>query len=163
MRELLCGSHRFSELRKGVPTMSPSLLSQRLKQLEYAGIVERRVAPNGKDSEYHLSEIGEALRPIIIQFGEWGETWLEREIENVDLDPALLMWDVRRRVDGGETPGDGRTVARFRIGGVPAQWRQWWLVFDAGEVDLDADRNILMNSGSSISVVTSRNMTPSIG
>jgi DNA-binding HxlR family transcriptional regulator len=69
VRELLQGSHRFNDLRRGVPLMSASLLSQRLKELEWAGVVERRAEPDGRGYTYHLTEAGKALQPIIEALG----------------------------------------------------------------------------------------------
>ena len=59
LRELLCGSRRFNDLRKGVPRMSPALLSQRLKDLETAGVLRRDPAPGDPGVlEYRLTEAG---------------------------------------------------------------------------------------------------------
>jgi DNA-binding HxlR family transcriptional regulator len=98
MRELLCGSYRFNDLRRGVPLMSPSLLSQRLKTLERAGIVERRPDPENKSYEYHLTQAGQELRPVIELLGVWGQRWARKRVEPGDLDPSLLMWDIHRRL-----------------------------------------------------------------
>lgn len=147
LRELLCGSRRFSDLRRGVPLMSPALLSQRLKELEYAGVVvrrpaaARRTASGGRERartgwEYELTLPGQELRPVIEMLGLWGQRWLRRELRKDELDPALLMWDVRRNVEPAAFPADRRTVVEFEIAGVPAAKRMWWLVFDDGEVDL---------------------------
>src|SRR5512143_2068156 len=66
LREMLGGSTRFNELRRGVTRMSPALLSQRLKDLEEAGIVSR-VRANGDPNlfEYHLTRAGRDLQPLI--------------------------------------------------------------------------------------------------
>ena len=136
LRELMLGSHRFGELRSGVPLMSPSLLSQRLKELEAAGVVERHPASRGGGFEYHLTAAGRQLRPIIELLGVWGHRHVQHEIRKDDLDPKLLMWDLRRGVDPSVLPGDRRTVVRFDLGGVPSKTSRWWLVFDRGEVDL---------------------------
>ena len=69
LRELLCGSHRFSELQKGLPLISPSLLSTRLRELEFAGAIERKPTPTGKGHEYYLTPAGEELRPIVELYG----------------------------------------------------------------------------------------------
>ena len=64
LRELLAGSTRFNDLRRGVPKMSPTLLSQRLKELESAGIVERRELKSEKGVfEYCLTEAGKNCAP----------------------------------------------------------------------------------------------------
>ena len=67
LRELISGSHRFSDLRRGVPLMSPSLLSQRLKELADAGVVEKVEVKGG--AEYHLTEVGRQLEPVVIALG----------------------------------------------------------------------------------------------
>src|ERR671927_972546 len=79
IRELaLTGSHRFNDIQRGVPLMSSSLLSKRLRQLERAGIVERRARLDGKGTEYHLTAAGEQLAPVMAQIGIWSERWLRR-------------------------------------------------------------------------------------
>ena len=70
VRELLCGSHRFNDIHRGVPRMSATLLTQRLRKLEEIGVVERRRVD--KVWEYHLTVAGEELRPIVVGIGEWG-------------------------------------------------------------------------------------------
>src|SRR5689334_25241844 len=71
VRELLLGSTRFNELRRGVPKMSPALLSKRLRALERAGVVERT---EGKG--YALTASGQELRPIVDALGAWGVRWI---------------------------------------------------------------------------------------
>jgi DNA-binding HxlR family transcriptional regulator len=78
LRELVVGSTRFNELRRGVPRMSPALLSKRLKDLEAAGIVTRTAMPDEPDVfEYRLTEAGKDLRPIVEAVGVWGQRWLQ--------------------------------------------------------------------------------------
>mgnify|MGYP006185201835 CR=1 FL=1 len=136
LRELICGSRRFNDLRRGVPLMSPSLLSKRLRDLEDAGVLERNPAQEGEGSEYQLTPAGRELRPVIEALGLWGHRWVQRKIRRDELDPALLMWDVRRCVNPSALPADRRTVVQFELGGVPRKKALWWLVFDRGEVDL---------------------------
>jgi DNA-binding HxlR family transcriptional regulator len=136
VRELLAGSNRFNDLRRGVPLMSPSLLSSRLKSLERAGVVERHPVDGGRGWEYHLTAAGRELEPIIELLGAWGHRWVTHDLAKEDLDPALLMWDIRRTVKPEELPARDRVVVLFEYWGVPAKRRRWWLVFDRGEVDL---------------------------
>lgn len=136
IRELLCGSRHFNDLRRGVPLMSPSLLSQRLKYLEDQGLVERRGDLKGGGSEYRLTRAGRELQPVVEELGTWGKRWVRRETtETDDLDPGLLMWDIHRRLYVDRFP-ERRTVLRFELTDVPAKRRFYWLVIDRGKVDI---------------------------
>ncbi|HTV37478.1 MAG TPA: helix-turn-helix domain-containing protein [Xanthobacteraceae bacterium] len=136
VRELLCGSVRFNELQRGVPRMSSALLAQRLKQLHFAGIVERQRGQAG-GFEYHLTRAGRELFPVVESMGLWAQRWLRHDlVDTANLDPDLLMWDIRRNVVGQASPREGRYVAQFRLSGVPISRRRYWLVFERGVVDL---------------------------
>lgn len=133
LRELFCGSRHFNDLRRGVPLMSPSLLSQRLKSLERAGIVERHGA--GTRTSYTLTPAGEELRPLVEFLGSWGQRWARSQLREGDLDAGLLMWDVRRHVDAAHFPPH-RTVVRFGFADLPPAADSYWLVGSRGEVEL---------------------------
>jgi hypothetical protein len=118
--------------------MSPTLLAERLDQLEDAGIVRSVARPRGRGREYHLTAAGEELRPLIESFGEWGQRWARAQISRGDLDAGLLMWDIHRRVNLEALPPQ-RVVVRFDFYGVPSTMRgprTWWLVLDRQAVDL---------------------------
>jgi DNA-binding HxlR family transcriptional regulator len=132
VRELLCGSRHFNALRRGVPRMSPTLLSARLKTLVRAGIVERY--DEGRQVTYVLTPAGEELRPIVEALGQWGLRWVP-ELGDEDYDPHLLMWDLHRTVDLDAVP-PGRTVLRFTFSDVAPEQRTWWIVIDSEGVDL---------------------------
>ncbi|MDH3737762.1 MAG: helix-turn-helix transcriptional regulator, partial [Alphaproteobacteria bacterium] len=94
VRELCCGSTRFGQLQSGLPRMSSALLSTRLKELEYSGIVVRRPLEKGRGSEYHLTEAGKALFPVLESMGIWAQQWVRDDlVAPENLDPDLLMWD----------------------------------------------------------------------
>jgi DNA-binding HxlR family transcriptional regulator len=134
IRELaLTGSRRFNDIQRGVPLMSSSLLSKRLRQLERAGIVERRHRLDGKGSEYHLTPAGEELGPVIAQIGIWSERWLRRPIIEETPDTGLLMWWVRNTVNTEALPV-GRTVVHFHFTRAPQKLRNFWL--ELPEADL---------------------------
>jgi len=137
LRELVVGSTRFNDLRRGVPKMSPSLLSQRLRELESAGIVERKPVRSEKGVfEYQLTEAGVELRPLIEAMGVWGQRWVESQLSLRNLDPSLLMWDMRRNLNPAPLP-ERRVVIQFLYTDLPASTRDWWLVVEpSGEVDL---------------------------
>src|SRR6188768_2496117 len=86
VRELLCGSTRFNDIRRGVPRMSPALLSKRLKQLERAGVISVTRDKSG-GTQYTLTEAGEDMRPIILGMGAWGQRWVESQLTLKNLDP----------------------------------------------------------------------------
>ncbi|KJS11708.1 MAG: HxlR family transcriptional regulator [Hoeflea sp. BRH_c9] len=137
MRELVAGTTRFNDLRRGVPKMSPALLSTRLKELEMAGVVERIPLKSEKDVfEYHLTDAGKDLRPVVEAIGLWGQKWVESSLSLKNLDPSLLMWDMRRNLDPSPLPSI-RTVVQFLYSDLPATKSHWWLVIEpGGEVDL---------------------------
>jgi DNA-binding HxlR family transcriptional regulator len=134
IRELLSGSHRFNDIQRGVPLMSPALLTKRLKTLELCGIIERRSLAGGTH-EYHLTQAGEELRPWVELMGVWGQRWVRRPLTPEEADPALLMWDMRRSINVERLP-DKRVVVRFDFRGAPKGKRSWWLVLDRPEPDL---------------------------
>jgi DNA-binding HxlR family transcriptional regulator len=132
IRELLCGSRHFNALRRGVPRMSPTLLSARLRTLVRAGVVERY--DEGRQVTYTLTPAGEELRPIVEALGRWGLRWVP-ELGDEDLDPHLLMWDLHRNVDVTAVPA-GRTVLHFSFSDVAREERNWWVVITPEDVDL---------------------------
>ena len=101
IRELLLGSRRFNDIRRGVPKMSPSLLSKRLQDLTRAGIVARR--DDGHEVAYTLTAAGEELSPVVERLGAWGMRWIG-QIGEHDLDLKLLLWDLHRHVDPALVP-----------------------------------------------------------
>ncbi|WP_270938512.1 winged helix-turn-helix transcriptional regulator [Falsiroseomonas oryzae] len=134
LREMLAGSTRFNELRRGVPRMSPALLSKRLKELEKAGIVT--AAPNAKGiTEYRLTPAGEELRSVVFGMGFWGQRWIESQVSLRNLDPTLLMWDMRRNLDPTPLP-PRRCTIQFQFPDVAESRRNHWLVVEGRAVDL---------------------------
>lgn len=137
LREMVAGTTRFNELRRGVPRMSPALLSTRLKELEEAGVLERKPLHSEKGVfEYHLTEAGKDLYPVIEAVGMWGQKWIESSLSLKNLDPSLLMWDMRRNLNPTPLPRI-RTVIQFLYSDLPVSKSHWWLVIEPdGEVDL---------------------------
>lgn len=132
VRELLLGSRHFNELRRGVPKMSPALLSKRLKQLIRAGVVERSEI-DGRTT-YSLTQCGRELEPVVDALGIWGVRWIG-ELGDDDLDPHLLMWDIRRNIPVEAWPRT-RTALAFHLNGVPPKAARWWLVVAEGRADV---------------------------
>jgi DNA-binding HxlR family transcriptional regulator len=137
LRELVTGSTRFNDLRRGVPRMSPALLSKRLKDLEIAGIVTRSpVAGESDVFEYRLTEAGRGLEPIVEAVGVWGQRWIETKASLANLDVNLLMWDMRRNIDPSPMPRRRSTI-QVIFNDLREAGRNWWLVVGPDkEVDL---------------------------
>src|SRR5438270_12056721 len=132
LRELLNGSHRFSEIQLGLPRISRNLLTQRLVSLAGAGIIERRPAVQGRGFAYYLTPAGEELRPVVETLGAWGYRWGGTDLPSKELNPVLLMWFIRRRVQVTALRR-GRTVIRFDF---RRPRRSFWLRIEPPVVDL---------------------------
>lgn len=130
LREIMVGYHRFNEIRHALPLISPSVLAQRLKALEDDGVILRRQDADGVS--YHLTAAGEELRPVVDALGQWARKWVSRDYRAYELDPAVLMWSLRRHVVTASFP-HGRTVIHFRLDGAPPKRRYWWMVVQRGE------------------------------
>lgn len=124
VRELLCGSSRFNDIRRGMPNITASVLSRRLDELVMAGIIDRRQDEDGM--QYVLTPAGEELRPVVEQLGLWGRRWLPTEYREADLDPRLLVWDIHRNLKLDEVPP--RTVIEMHFRDAPIDYRGYWLV-----------------------------------
>ncbi|HMM87627.1 winged helix-turn-helix transcriptional regulator [Bradyrhizobium sp.] len=137
LRELVLGSTRFNELRRGLPSMSPALLSKRLKELEADGIVMHIAAEREPGAlEYRLTEAGNELRPIIEGIGTWGHRWVTTKATLENLDANLLMWDIRRNINTDPMPHRRNTIQFIFNDRSPSE-RNYWLVVEPGnEVDL---------------------------
>ena len=112
VRELLCGSRRFNDIRRGIPRISRTMLSERLQALAAAGAVTRSDGAQGP--EYGLTPAGRELANLIGALGTWGQRWLPRNAAEEDLDLEPLLVDMQRRVHGGALPRDP-LVVRFEI------------------------------------------------
>lgn len=133
VRELLAGSTRFNALQKGVPLMSPTLLSERLKRLATAGVIN--LSGSKGNYTYNLTSAGLELRPVVELLGAWGHRWSRSNLSKRDLDAGLLMWDMRRSVNPAIFPKH-RIVVQFEYPDAQKGGRVWWLVSENGEIDL---------------------------
>jgi len=136
VRELLAGSCHFGDLRRGIPLISPATLSQRLHELIDAGVVERISVEDASGRvEYHLTEAGKELRPIIRALGVWGQRWAQHDFRPEEIDPEALTWAMHRRLDLTQLPVN-RAVLLFEFPDVEIRLRRFWFVIDHGEVDV---------------------------
>jgi DNA-binding HxlR family transcriptional regulator len=127
VRELLADVNHFNELERGLPHMSRTLLAERLRRLERAGVLERRGASRGKPTEYRLTAAGRELQPVIDLFGEWGARWAFGSPRPSELDPVILLWWMRRRVTLNHF-SNRRVVIQFDFRGTPQQ--SYWLLIN---------------------------------
>ena len=133
VRELILGSHRFNDIERGLPGISRSLLASRLRHLEDAGVVERLPRPQSAVTEYHLTEAGRELRPVVEALGAWGLHWAFGDPRPDELDAGLLVWKIHQRIDRELLP-ERRVVVEFDFQG--PNGRRVWLLLDRRDVSV---------------------------
>lgn len=144
--EMLSGSTRFNEIRRGVPRMSTALLSQRLRELERARVVVRQ---NG---EYRLTPSGRDLAPIVFGLGRWALKWVDSDCSLTNLDVRLLMWNMRRNLQPDPLPAR-RVVVEFQYPELPSGDARYWLIIapdqpvDLCSVDPGHEVDLLVMAG----------------
>ncbi|MCZ2109456.1 MAG: helix-turn-helix transcriptional regulator [Dehalococcoidia bacterium] len=127
LRELIVGAHTFGEIHSGIPHISRTLLSERLKQLAGNGLLQRREDQPGRP-KYWLTPAGEDLQDIIFGLGEWAIRWAYfTDPEDSQLDNTHLMWRFRRGVIPDRVPGQ-RVVVEFVLTGPGGAIDHVWLV-----------------------------------
>lgn len=149
IREIAAGSHAFNDLRKGLPLMSPSLLSSRLKSLERGGLIVRS-SSQSTGVNYHLTEAGKELTPILWELGSWGHKWVRSDLSDDDLDPSMLIWDIHRTMNVEFFDPSMRYVIQFEFIDIYTRQRFWWLVIKDADVDV-----CIKDPGHSIDLIVS--------
>jgi DNA-binding HxlR family transcriptional regulator len=134
LRELVLGTHKFSDFQRALSKISPSLLSKRLTDLEEAGILVKKAQQGRRGFEYFLTPAGRQLSPIIENLATWGMRWARGQLTDRELDVEFLMWEVQRRMNTAALP-DGETVLCFIFEELE-QFKSWWVVIQDAEVDL---------------------------
>lgn len=134
IRELLMGSRRFSDLQRGLGTISPTLLSRRLVHLEERGMLFKRRIKGQKGYEYLPSESCRLLLPILLSLGEWGMQWAQSNLTSKDYDVGLLITNLQRSIQPDKLPA-GDIIFHFKFTDVQDK-SAWWLVVQNGEIDI---------------------------
>src|SRR5262249_24040786 len=134
VRDLASGERRFSDLQRGVPLASPTMLSQRLKQLEAEGVVLRRRS-GGRGSTYRLSKAGEEFVPIVMALGTWGQRWTRRALAQHEMDLGLLLWALEQGAHP-ECFGSEPTIIEIELTDQPEARRRWWFLNENGHCEL---------------------------
>ncbi len=137
IRDLSLGPLRFSELQRGVPTMSPTLLSRRLKELEAEGVVER-VAGQAKTKAYRLTTAGLELLPVVELLGIWGQRWTRRTLEREEQNLTLFLWAFERSINPSAFRRQ-RTLVEMLFRDQPAAKKRWWFLNEGGTAHLCID------------------------
>src|SRR5215831_12106342 len=139
IRDLLYGTRHFNELERGLPGISRALLASRLQQLQRAGLVDKQITNTGRSTTaYQLTQAGQDLFAVINSLRMWGETWAFGDPTLDELDPVLLMWWMRNRVEVDRLPSR-RVAAQFDFHGFDfhgATTVSFWLIFTRDDVTL---------------------------
>ena len=133
VRELLSGSSRFNDIRRGIPRISRTMLSARLRELTDSGVITRSTGPSGPT--YALTEEGRELGATVRELGTWGQRWLPRTLPREQLDAEALLWDMRRRVCTEELPATP-VVARIELSDARGRARVRFLLLRRSEVSV---------------------------
>lgn len=130
--EMWSGSTRFNEIQRGVPGMSPGLLSKRLKEMEGNGLVARHAAGAGAHTEYLTTPLADELKSLIYALGEWAHRNIDCEVSLKELDARLLMWKIRGKIDQLQLP-KRRSVIQFILDEPSEETVNYWIVAKPGE------------------------------
>ncbi|MFI6169228.1 winged helix-turn-helix transcriptional regulator [Nocardia sp. NPDC051052] len=128
VRELLLGAASFGDLCRGLPRIPRATLSARLRTLRAAGIVD----------DYHLTEAGAALAPVVRELARWAIATDSAALREDHLDTAALTWDMRRRIEADALP-DRKVVLAIEFTDRPAPDSRFWLHLSRTGIDLCRD------------------------
>lgn len=136
IRELMVGASGFNEIHRGIPRASRTLLSQRLRQLERLGLVDRQGAAPGRPGRYALTPAGEALTPVVWAMGHWAAEWAFGDPTEEDCDGLSLMWRLHQHAIPDRLP-PARTVVHMVLTGPGGA--EGWLDIKSGGVTVCRD------------------------
>jgi len=131
IRNLHLDCHTFTEIHEGIPRMSRTLLTLRLRSLERAGVVESRPNASKRGRRYELTRSGHELAQVCLEMGAWGARWLE--LGPRDYDPGIVLWAWKKCLLPARLP-DRRVVVRFELKDRKKQ--RFWLLMEKPRVEL---------------------------
>jgi DNA-binding HxlR family transcriptional regulator len=131
VRNIYLRSHSFSDIHRGCPRMSKTLLAQRLRTLERAQVIERVAAPAGRGSRYYLTPAGQELAEVVLHMGTWGARWLD--LAPADYDAGLVLWAWAKCVDASRLPAH-RVIVRFDVSDDPN--KHFWMLLQRPEPEI---------------------------
>ena len=129
IRNLLYGCRTFSDIARGVPAMSRSLLIKRLRELQHAGVLVKL-----EDGTYQLTEAGADLAGVIEGLRAWGDRWLEMTTDHTD--PGFVLWSWTRYYVAVDQLPPGRVLVEFTFPDEPPTNRRYWLLVEDGAAEL---------------------------
>src|ERR1044072_6660977 len=97
IRELVLGTTRFNDFQRALSQISPTLMTERLNQLQDAGLLVAKRRPGQRRTEYYPTAAGNQLKATILGLGEWGMSWARGQMNDDELDLEMLMYDLQRR------------------------------------------------------------------
>lgn len=133
-REVLMGASRFSELQRGLGSISTAVLTERLKSMARDGLIIRRKISGKRGYEYYPTPACKELLPIIVDLGGWGMRWAKDNLVDEDYDVELLMLYLERSVVREMLPGP-QTILQFDFSDLK-KMQQWWLVVNEHNVEV---------------------------
>jgi DNA-binding HxlR family transcriptional regulator len=137
VRKLLFGASTFTDIARGVPHMSRSMLIKRLRQLEDNGVITSTPKANGQGALYRLTDAGRDLAGVVDQLAAWADRWVDIRPEHTD--PAFALWAwCRVQLDRDALP-PGRTVIAFHFPDEKPGNRHYWLLVQDGDAEVCYD------------------------
>ncbi len=129
--EIHAGQRHFNQIRRFLPTISPTLLSKRLKELEANGLIVR--IAKGGEIAYLATPMAEELMPIVRELGRWAHRNIDREVTLEHLDARVLMWNIWQKLRREAFPAAPQWVICFTYPAAPAHDRTYWLIARHGQ------------------------------
>jgi DNA-binding HxlR family transcriptional regulator len=159
VRDLLVGPRRFTDLRRGLPRIPTNILSARLKELEAADVVRRRVLPRPAGSiVYELTEYGQQLEEVVLPLGRWGARTLN-EVGPDDIITSDSLTMALRTVFQPDAARGLRLGFQLHVGDVVLHARVDDGSLEAGEGPLP-DADLVIEAGPAIKALMADELTP---
>ena len=133
VRDLLTGTSHFNDLERGLPGISRGLLANRLRRLEAVGVLEKEDLGRGRKTKYRLTQAGQDLQDVIQAMLMWGARWAFDTPSKEQLDPLLLLWWMRDRVNLTAIPRE-RLVIQFDF--QHKKQETYWLLLKPNDVSI---------------------------
>ena len=144
LRELILGSSTFNDISRGVPRMSRTLLSTRLKELIKLSLINKTKPVASNHAKYTLTPAGKALSNVVFSMADWGQEWLEIDLSIDDKEADHLLWSIRRNATHLSVLPNP-FIVEIVLTDQPIKRQFSWLIFEENNIDLciiDKDFNV---------------------